>query len=185
MGRLQRWRGGIRTAGAGDKAGSGCSTPLSQLGRIQIMGDNYKVCGFDCAEDFVQAMVSGAPAQLDAFVGFVKKNGLADEMVRRDWAGFARGYNGPAYKANKYDKKLDAAFKFHSAGGSHADSPLPTLRQGDEGEEVRKLQRALGIDDDGDFGPNTKKAVRAFQKKNGLYVDGVVGKNTWARLDAD
>jgi peptidoglycan hydrolase-like protein with peptidoglycan-binding domain len=47
------------------------------------------------------------------------------------------------------------------------------------------LQRALGIEDDGDFGPNTKKAVIAFQKKNGLYADGIVGKNTWARLNTD
>lgn len=154
-------------------------------GAFQIMGDNYRLCGFTNVEDFVEAMVSGAPAQLDAFVSFIQKTGLADEMVRRDWAGFARGYNGPAYKANKYDEKLAAAFAFHSAGGSHADSPRPTLRQGDDGEEVKVLQRALGINDDGDFGPKTKAAVIAFQKKHGLYADGIVGKNTWALLDGD
>jgi hypothetical protein len=154
-------------------------------GAFQIMGDNYKLCGFATAEDFVKAMVSGAPAQLDAFVAFIKKTGLSDELIRTDWAGFARGYNGPAYRANKYDDKLGAAYRFHSDGGSHADSPHPLLRQGDKGETVEQLQRALGIKDDGDFGPNTKKAVIAFQKKNGLYADGIVGKNTWARLNTD
>lgn len=154
-------------------------------GAFQIMGDNRKLCGFDDVEDFVKAMVSGAPAQLDAFVSFIKKTGLSDELIRRDWAGFARGYNGPAYKANKYDEKLAAAFAFHSAGGSHADSPRPTLRQGDDGEDVKVLQRALGIKDDGDFGPKTKAAVVAFQKKSGLHPDGIVGKNTWALLDGD
>src|SRR5690606_1901420 len=69
-------------------------------GAFQIMGDNYKICGFANVEDFVTAMVSGEPAQLDAFVSFVMKNGLADELIRLDWAGFARGYNGPAYKVN-------------------------------------------------------------------------------------
>ena len=35
---------------------------------------------------------------------------------------------------------------------------------------------------DGDFGPNTEKAVRAFQKAKGLTQDGIVGKDTWSSL---
>ena len=35
---------------------------------------------------------------------------------------------------------------------------------------------------DGMFGQNTKKAVMQFQAKNGLVVDGIVGKNTWSKL---
>lgn len=154
-------------------------------GAFQIMGDNYKLCGFANAESFVAAVVSGEAAQLDAFCSFIKKTGLDDELIRRDWAGFARGYNGPAYKANKYDEKLAAAYAFHSAGGSHADSPRPTLKQGDKGADVIALQKAMGLTADGDFGPGTKKAVVALQKKHGLYADGIVGKNTWALLDDD
>ena len=146
---------------------------------------NYKVCGFGSGEDFVKAMVSGEPAQLDAFVSFVKKNGLADELIRLDWAGFARGYNGPAYKANKYDAKLFAAYMFHSAGGARSDSPRPLLKIGDQGEDVKKLQAALSLTADGDFGPVTTAAVVALQKKKGLYADGIVGKQTWAALDID
>lgn len=154
-------------------------------GLFQIMGDNCKACNFPNCEDFVAAMVSGEAAQLDAFVCFVKHNGLADELVRTDWAGFARGYNGPKYRENRYDEKLKAAYIFHSAGGSHADSPRPLLRQGDRGDDVKLLQQALGIEADGDFGPGTKQAVVAFQKSKGLYADGIVGKNTWALLDVD
>jgi len=49
---------------------------------------------------------------------------------------------------------------------------------------VKKLQSALGIAADGDFGPATKSAVIAFQKKKALYPDGVFGKNSRAKLGA-
>lgn len=151
-------------------------------GAFQIMGDNYKACGFSGVEEFVKAMVAGEPEQLDAFVNFVKKSSLSDELARLDWAGFARGYNGPAYKTNKYDVKLAAAYAFHMGGGARANGPLPVLKMGDSGEDVKRLQAALKIAVDGDFGPATKAAVVAFQKKQGLYPDGVVGGNTWAKL---
>ncbi len=154
-------------------------------GAFQIMGDNYKICGFRTVEEFVEAMVAGESEQLQAFVAFVKKNRLDDELIRLDWAGFARGYNGPAYKANKYDEKLAAAYRFHSAGGPRTNSPLPVLKMGDRGEDVKTLQNALGLTTDGDFGPMTKAAVVAFQKKKGLYADGIVGKQTWTALKVD
>ncbi len=62
------------------------------------------------------------------------------------------------------------------------------LRQGSTGAEVKEVQRRLknwgyytGAVD-GIFGAGTKKAVVAFQKKNGLTADGIVGKATYAAL---
>jgi len=49
---------------------------------------------------------------------------------------------------------------------------------GDKGEHVKALQKALGVKDDGDFGPITKKAVSEVQKKNGLAGSGVIGPKT-------
>jgi peptidoglycan hydrolase-like protein with peptidoglycan-binding domain len=151
-------------------------------GMFQIMGDNCGLAGFAGAESFVAAMVSGEKAQLDAFVNFVRASHLADELARTDWAGFARGYNGAKYAENKYDTKLAAAYALHSAGGPRAGSPLPLLRMGDKGEFVTRLQSALGIAADGDFGPATKAAVVEFQRRHGLYADGIVGQQTWSRL---
>jgi peptidoglycan hydrolase-like protein with peptidoglycan-binding domain len=69
-------------------------------------------------------------------------------------------------------------------------SPMPTLKDGSAGDEVRSLQEVLtrgakgqwettpkGVD--GKFGPNTTASVRAFQTWAGVAVDGIVGQQTW------
>lgn len=56
------------------------------------------------------------------------------------------------------------------------------LKIGNKGEEVKRLQEALGITNDGIFGKQTEEAVKLFQKKNGLEVDGIVGDKTWTAL---
>jgi putative chitinase len=67
---------------------------------------------------------------------------------------------------------------------------MPVLKQGSSGPDVKALQQKLkdlGFDPngtDGNFGPGTEKAVRAFQQAKGLGVDGKVGPGTQAALDA-
>jgi hypothetical protein len=65
-----------------------------------------------------------------------------------------------------------------------------TLRLGDTGAEVKKLQQALieaGMpatsDPSGVFGPGTRAAVLDYQSKSHLTPDGIVGPKTWAALD--
>jgi hypothetical protein len=63
----------------------------------------------------------------------------------------------------------------------------PTLRRGAEGDLVTQLQDLLAkagstLQIDGIFGAGTQSAVRAFQSKYGLEVDGIVGSKTWAKL---
>jgi len=152
-------------------------------GAFQIMGDNCRMCGFDTAEDFVAAMVESEDRQLAAFVAFVKSARLDDELRRLDWEGFARGYNGPAFRTNNYDKKMAAAYAFHAAGPPRTSAGRPLLKMGAVGDEVEDLQQALGIKADGDFGPATKKAVIAFQQQHGLKADGIVGAGTWKALE--
>ena len=66
----------------------------------------------------------------------------------------------------------------------------PTLRKGSKGDSVKELQELLsrlgydlgarGID--GDFGRATEAAVRAFQERERITVDGIVGAVTWTAL---
>lgn len=59
---------------------------------------------------------------------------------------------------------------------------MKTIRKGSQGEDVKVLQRALHLIDDGIFGPLTEEVVKAHQRKYGLTADGVVGAQTWATL---
>jgi putative chitinase len=57
------------------------------------------------------------------------------------------------------------------------------LKKGDNNENVKKMQEKLGISPAvTNFGPKTEEAVKAFQSKNGLTPDGVVGDKTWAMI---
>jgi len=56
------------------------------------------------------------------------------------------------------------------------------LKNGSNGEEVKKLQQKLGVEPTGNFGPKTEAAVKAWQKANGLKDDGIVGDGTWGKM---
>ena len=82
--------------------------------------------------------------------------------------------------------------KSTSSGGGSYYAPtvpdMPMLYRGGTGDAVKTLQEKLnakGFDSgnvDGIFGAKTYAAVTAFQKANGLGVDGIVGKLTWGKL---
>ena len=59
---------------------------------------------------------------------------------------------------------------------------LVLLAPGTRGEAVKKLQTALGIPADGQFGPATEKALIAFQTANGLEADGLAGPKTLSKI---
>lgn len=80
-------------------------------GMGQILGENYVAAGYESVQQMVADFVTkGEAAHLQAAVNFIKANHLDDELRAHNWAGFARGYNGPKYAANAYDKKLAAAY---------------------------------------------------------------------------
>lgn len=60
--------------------------------------------------------------------------------------------------------------------------PSDIIKEGSTGDLVKKLQSKLGIAVDGNFGPDTRKAVVGFQVKHDLTADGIVGPKTWKVL---
>ena len=56
------------------------------------------------------------------------------------------------------------------------------LKIGSKGEEVKQLQKKLGVTDTGNFGPLTETAVKKWQKENGLVDNGIINKSAWDKM---
>ncbi len=162
-------------------------------GKFQIMGFNHKVCGFTEVVGFVKAMVESEDRHLEAFVRFVAGSRMARYLRDRDWAGFAKRYNGPGFRKHNYHLKIATAYD------RYAEAPLPGLPQTEPApemlpefkvESVRDLQTALaalGMSPgaiDNRMGPKTKSAIQAFQRFARLPETGEFEENIKAAVQA-
>lgn len=103
----QRW-GQLAAAMALDET---AALSAASWGLFQIMGFNFRSCGFDSVQGFALAMCQTEGEQLAAFARFVgAQPEMHQALVAGDWAGFARRYNGEGYAQHSYDQKLKAAF---------------------------------------------------------------------------
>ena len=145
----------------------------------QVMGFNAKAAGFAGVEELVRASVASEDHQLQAMANFIVHQKLDGKLRAGKWADFARKYNGPAYKDNAYDTKLQEAHARFTAEGT------PSV-------EVRRVQVALHILGYGSAGPvdgligaKTRKALAAYQAKAGLPATGRPDEATLQRLSSD
>ncbi|WP_392338870.1 N-acetylmuramidase domain-containing protein [Loktanella salsilacus] len=88
----------------------------------QIMGFNALLAGYPDARAMVTAFIVDEELHLAAMVAFIIASGLDDELRRRDWSGFARGYNGASYAVHGYHTKLAAAY---AKWARIPDTPIP------------------------------------------------------------
>lgn len=79
-------------------------------GMFQVMGFNFKTCGCQSVDEFVTKMCSSQEEQLILSLNFLKNSNLITPLRNKQWATFARGYNGPGYAQNRYDTKLQEAY---------------------------------------------------------------------------
>lgn len=82
----------------------------ASYGLFQIMGMNYALCGCSSVEEFVNKMSTSEEEQLKLTIKFLFKNNLVETLNSKNFASFARIYNGPGYASNKYDVKLMNAY---------------------------------------------------------------------------
>lgn len=187
-----------RVAGLSSPKAGGIANPASQAGRWallrraaalapdaayesvswgvgQVMGAHWQMLGYDSVAALVEEARSGLAGQARLMLRYLEKTGLRGALGRHDWAAVARGYNGPAYAANGYDRKLARAYRSYAAVAG--ETAGDRLAFGMRGEAVRDLQMLLSaqgypLETDGIFGARTAEAVKRFQRDRGLAVTG-------------
>lgn len=80
-------------------------------GMFQIGGFNYKLCGCSSVDEFVKRMADSEFEQLELFAAFIKNGGMLEALKNKNWAAFARKYNGASYAKRGYHTKMANAYK--------------------------------------------------------------------------
>ncbi len=166
----------------------------TSFGVGQVMGAHWKRLGYTSVEALAEDARVGLDGQISLMERFIEKSGLQGALQRNDWASFAKGYNGPGYKKNAYDRKLAEAFDRLKTGKSAQATEAAAfpenrlLRPGMKGEAVADMQRLLcangyAVSVDGVFGAQTTAAVKRLQQDAGLAADGVFGLATKRALE--
>lgn len=89
-------------------------------GAFQIMGEFWKEMKYTSVQEFTRAVSRSEKEQLKSFVLYMKYvNPKIGKLLRDlDWSGVAAAFNGPGYKLNRYDEKLEYAYeKFGGKNG--------------------------------------------------------------------
>lgn len=146
----------------------------------QVMGDHYARLGFSSPQALAARAREGIEGQVDLMARYIDRFGLAQALNQHQWDRFARAYNGPGYRRNRYARKMAAAYSRHSrpagASGGH-DEAVADLQR-----DLMRLGYAPGRVD-GLMGPRTREAVRAFQRARGLVADGIPGDMTREEIE--
>lgn len=86
-------------------------------GKFQILGRHHLACGYPTSWSFAFAMARDERTQLAAFERFLEAEDLVHPLREGHWATFAKLYNGPAYRKNRYDVKLAQAARRYQLRG--------------------------------------------------------------------
>lgn len=177
-----RWRLLTRAAAIDRKA----AYESVSWGLGQVMGAHWAWLGYATVDEMVDEARNGAAGQSRLMARYIEKAGLGGALTARNWAAFAKGYNGPDFRRYRYHTKIAAAYKAYQGMGAPAPANR-VLGLGASGVSVRKLQVELAregllVEADGMFGRRTERAVREFQRMHGLIADGIAGPATLARL---
>jgi len=167
---------------------SSCSWGLGQ-----VMGSHWRWLGYASIDALVSEVRDGVSGQVKLMMRYIKKAKLVTKLKNHDWAGFARAYNGPAYRRYKYDTKMRSAYLRLQGRlqrveeGASIRHQIQMLRFGSYGDGVKQLQSDLkklgfALIPDGDFGPATERALKQFQRENRLIIDGVFGPKSLETL---
>ena len=118
---------------------------------------------------------------LESACWFWNTNNLNVYADQQDIRGATKRINGGYIGLEDRERHYHHALEI--LGGTYEPKPASVLlKVGSRGDEVKKVQKALGQDADGIFGKLTEAAVIAWQANNNLTPDGIVGPKTYAAM---
>ena len=152
----------------------------------QAFADHFDLGTAENAIEFIETK-EGA---LTSAVWFWQKANCNRYADSGDIEGLSKAINGGTNGLNKRIEKWEHALSvLESVTPVLVDEPISydmILRIGSKSQAVYDMQLALGMSPSergkGVFGPQTHRAVKAFQRANGLVVDGIAGPNTLKAL---
>ncbi len=134
---------------------------------------------------------SNYTAYSDSGPGWASYGGMVPVIWQYTSSGTLNGVNPVdfnAYRGTLANFQSQVTTGAQPGSGPMLQESEPMLQEADTGAAVMTLQTRLNswgatLAVDGDFGPLTLAAVKAFQTAHHLSVDGVVGPITWAALN--
>ena len=156
----------------------------------QLTGrNNYAAFGKSVGMSAEEAAgyVATEKGAMESACWFWKPNKLQKWADKGDNKGLTKAINGGTIGLADRNARWDNCLavlggKMPKKKATKASSGTRTLRKGMKGDDVAKMQKALGITADGDFGFGTQTSVKKWQKLNGLVADGIVGPATQAKM---
>lgn len=154
-------------------------------GIIQLTGYNNHAAFAKAIGEDVEASTAyiATPAgAMESALWFWKENNLNKYVS--DFKRLTKAING-GYNGLTDRERHHAHIRAVMGLDAHQSAPPASGRAlgiGDRGDDVKALQKALGIAPDGIFGGHTHRTLKAFQRVHGLVVDGVAGPKTQAQL---
>lgn len=88
----------------------------ASFGAFRLLGENYALCGSVDPFGFALDQAQSEGAQLDAFVRLIEAKGLTAALRRGDWATFAKGLNGTAFRLDDLAGRLARAHERYIPG---------------------------------------------------------------------
>lgn len=141
------------------EAGVTIAALATSWGLGQILGENYRLAGFESAGAMVREFSKGEREQLVGMMEFIESKGILDDLRELRWVPFAEGYNGARQADHNYSGRLSQAYEKWAAKTSPIDDKPPVVIPPDlppvpipdnppaifDGITDQELQSSLGV----------------------------------------
>jgi peptidoglycan hydrolase-like protein with peptidoglycan-binding domain len=154
---------------------------------IKVLATDRPSCRNVLEGDANPLALAAAMYRSTYFTGFFKKTSHYERQPTGKWIEIpsetTTSWTGAELNIDRYAGallKLLPEIKLALSG----KPAVRTLRRGDRGEDVKAVQRIVGVPVEGIFGPRTESAVMGYQLGNHLTADGIVGPLTRAAMES-